>query len=140
FVNRNQELAGIKKSNYLNRYAIQIIVEGDPEQLLLEHEQYKAFKKSTDLYFKHPENPSIPVQAHYHIVANKSKEEIYAVNMDGTAHHRQNKGFQVPKKQADELRKLGVKIAEDNILESRQIELNESFRDNSFTFFIVIED
>jgi hypothetical protein len=139
-VTRFQELAGLKESNLLNRYAIQIIIESDDKQLLLEHEQYKQFKKSTDLYFKHPENPSIPVQAHYHVVDSKSKQEIYAVNMDGTAHHKQNRGVQVPKKQAAELRGLGVAIPTNNILESRQLTLNESYNNNSFSFFIIFED
>ncbi len=59
--------------------------------------------------------------------------------MDGTAHYRANKNFQVPKKQADELRKLGVAIPADNILESVQLELNENSGQHHFTFFIVIE-
>ena len=36
-----------------------------------------------------------------------------------------NKGFKVPKEQADELGKLGVKIQSDNILESKEWTLNE---------------
>jgi hypothetical protein len=43
-----------------------VIVESEDMELLLEHEQYKQFIKSTDLYLKHPEKPHIPVQAHYH--------------------------------------------------------------------------
>ncbi|WP_160715767.1 hypothetical protein [Chitinophaga solisilvae] len=124
--NRRQELSGVKTSDFLDRYAILITMEVEDKQLLLEHEKYKGFKKSTDLYYKHPEDTNIPVQAHYHVVNARSGKEIYAVNMDGTAHHRVNKGFQVPAKQAAELRSLGVKIPDNNLLESIQFPLNES--------------
>lgn len=139
-VNRNKELVSVQNSKFFTRYAIQIIVEGGYGELLHEDQQYKQFKKSTDLYFKHPENPNIPVKAHYHVVDNKSKKEIYAVNIDGTAHHRDNRGFEVPKKQADQLRSLGVSIKPDNILESKQLDLNESIKVNTVTFFLIFEE
>ena len=138
--NRMKELAGIQESNFQNRYAILITVETTNEQLLLEHEQYKKFKKGTDLYTKHPEQPHIPVMAHYHVVDGKTKKEIYAVNMDGTAHHRTNKGYKVPDKQAAELAKLGVNFKEGNILESIDFKLNESTGRSFYSYFIIIEE
>ena len=132
---RMKELAGVVESNLLNRYAIQITIESTEEKLILEHEQYKEFRKSNDLYYKHPENTQIPVKAHYHIVDSKSKKEIYAVNMDGTAHHKKNKGFAVPSKQADELKRLGVQFKDGNILENFDIDKENTY----MTFFIIIE-
>ncbi len=108
--------------------------------MLLEHEQYKEFKKSTDLYFKHPENQSIPVQSHYHVVDTKSKKEMYSVNTDDSAHHRANISYPVLKKQAEELRKLGVNIPSNNILRSKQLSLNKSITGSTFSFFMIIED
>ena len=137
---RFQELAGIKELTFFNRFAIQLIVDIEESHILLEHEQYKQFRKSTSLFSKHPENQNIPVKAHYHIVDSKSKKEIYAVNMDGTAHHRQNKGYQVSNKEAEELRSLGVAIPVNNIIESKQLVLNENELNNSFSFFIILED
>lgn len=134
---RIQELSGIKESKLNSRFAIQIFIETDDNQLLLEHEQYKKFRKSNALYYYHSEEKKIPVKAHYHIVDTRSKKEIYAVNTDGTAHHRKNKGFKVPNKQADELRALGVNFKKNNILES--ISSSDLAKSTLFTFFIIIE-
>ena len=60
------------------------------------------------------------------------------MNLDGTAHHRKSKGFKVPKKHAEELKGLGVKFKEGNILESFEIPKNEHH--TFFTFYIIIED
>jgi len=139
-VTRQRELSGEIESNFFNRYAIQIIYQTEGKQLLLEHEQYKQFKKSRDLYFKHPENPSIPVKAHYHVVDSKSKQEIYAVNTDGSAHHRANKGFTVPVKQAEELRALGVNIPANNVLESKHLSINESLDFELISLFLIIDE
>jgi hypothetical protein len=137
---RFQELAGINPSNFLNRYAIQITIYR-PEGLLIEHDQYRKFQKTTNRYIYHPENPSIPVKAHYHIYPSNSKKELYAVNVDdGTAHHKSNRGYEVPKKEADELRSLGVKIPDNNILESKLFTINESNDDDFLTTFIFIDD
>ena len=59
----------------------------------------------------------------------------------GVAHHRQNKNYEVPKKEADELRKLGVILKPSNIIEMIEISdirliLNEDF--NRFSDFILI--
>jgi len=109
-------------------YAVQISFQND---LLLEYEQYKKFSKTNRMYTHHPENINIPVKAHYHIVGAKNKKEIYAVNGDGTSHHRANKGIIVPPKEADELRKLGVQLGTNNILE------NINFFDNSMDYEIL---
>jgi hypothetical protein len=141
--NRFKELAEIKESDlYKNQYAIQLLIDKpSDDQLILEHEQYSKFKKTTNLYAFHPENPSIPVKAHYHIYPSNSKKEVYAVNVDdGKAHHKKNRNFQVPKKEADELRALGVKIPTNNILESLQITLNESTSNDYLTIFLIIDE
>lgn len=135
-INRMQELSGIKESKLNSRYAIQIIIETDAVELLLEHENYKEFRKSNDLYYFHPEDRNIPVKAHYHVVDRKSKKEIYAVNLDGTAHHRKNKGFKVPNKHAEELASLGVSFKDNNILEYKSI----SDSGNKYSFLIILED
>lgn len=59
---------------------------------------------------------------------------------DGTAHHKSNRGYVVPKKEAEELRSLGVKIPNDNILESKLLAINESNLDGFWTTFILIDN
>ena len=133
------ELSGEIVSEFNDRYAIQITVQLDEDELILEYEHYKKFKKSTALYYFHPEDKNIPVKAHYHIVDPKSKKEIYAVNIiDGTAHHRKNKGYEVPKKHAKELSKLGVNFKNGNILENYSIPSDNS--QAYYTFLIILED
>lgn len=135
---RFQELAGIVQTKFLDRYIIKVTVEGDRESdLLLEYDQYKQFMGSRNLYYKHAEDHI--VKAHYHVVHSKTKEEIYAVNMDGTAHHRKNKGFKVPEKEAKELTKLGVQFKTGNILEIVNNSMHDSTAENIFTFFFIIE-
>ena len=136
---RNKELSGVAESNLQNRYLIKVTVES-VSALLLEHEQYKKFKSSTNLYSKHPENPNIPVKGHYHVVDRKGKKEIYSVNMDGTAHHRTNKGYSVPKGEAEELAKMGVAFKDGNILENIDLKLNESQDKQIFTFWFIVEE
>ena len=119
---RAQELAGIIESTLNNRYYIRITIEMD-SHLITEYNQYRQFKRTNNLFFKHSADLNIPVLTHFHIVDRKSKKELYAVNLDGTAHHRGNAGFQVPKKEAEELKKLGVNFKDTNyILEYKNIE------------------
>jgi len=138
---RFNELAGLTQSDiFANSYAIKITIE-KPTGFLLEHDQYTRFKGTTNRYTFHPENSDIPVQAHYHIVPLKSKKELYAVNVgDGKAHHKRNRGYVIPKKEANELRDLGVKIPPDNILESRKLSLSENIEENNLTLFIIIDE
>ena len=135
---RRQELTLITENTKAQRYAIQIIIQST-ETLLVEHELYNKFSKTNNLWRRDPEDLNIPVKGHYHIVANKSKMEIYAVNMDGTAHHRRNKGYEVPKKEADELRKFGVQIPANRIIECVNLIINEELENRSVSFVIVIE-
>ena len=140
---RFQELAGLKDPQiFKNIYAIQITIYTPKGVVLLkEHEKYTKFQKTTNRYAYHPANPAIPVNAHYHIYPPNSKKEAYAVNVDdGKAHHKKNRGHLIPKKEAEELRALGVKIPKNNILESKQLIINENNSANYFTTFIIINE
>jgi hypothetical protein len=123
---RMQKLAGIEIEEIENKYCIMVTV-GDSEgkTLLLEHEKYQSFQKTSNRFLQHPANPDIPVQAHYHIYPNNGKKEIYAVNMDGTAHHKKNRGYEVPRKEAEELRNFGVQIPDNRIIENKQIDFSK---------------
>lgn len=112
FTKRFFELAGISQDN---SYTIMVTFEFDG--LLMESESIKKFEKTTNRYFFHAEKSHPPVKAHYHIIPNNGKKELYAVNIDGTAHHKKNKGHTIPEKEALELRKLGVQIPDNNIIE-----------------------
>lgn len=136
---RNQELAGIKEIDPFRKvYAIQLSFEA-PKGLLLEAEKYRDFQSTNNRYLFHPQNTSIPVKAHYHIYPSNSKRELYAVNMDGTAHHKKNRGYQVTRKEADELRRLGVHIPSNNILEMKNA-ASYLGTGNLITVFLFIED
>ena len=117
YVKRFQELAGLRPTGQDAVATYLIEVTFDFGNSLLEHKTIKNFRNSTNRYYYHPEQTNPPVKAHYHVIPAKVNEEIYAVNMDGTAHHRVNKGYQIPKKEADELRSLGVNLGTDNIIE-----------------------
>ena len=123
-------------------YYIQVSISEDEPTLIKEHHAIKSFKSTTNRYFYHPEDTNIPVKAHYHIIPNNSKKELYAVNLDGTAHHQSNRGHVVPKKEAEELRRLGVAIGSDNILEELTTEaeglLIESLLLPTYSTFILI--
>ncbi|HZV13003.1 MAG TPA: hypothetical protein VFA55_07285 [Candidatus Kapabacteria bacterium] len=128
-----KRIASVPDVDNLAAYAIELIIaESADTGLLLEYEQYKKFKSSTNRYAVHPENPNIPVKRHYHVYPKNGKEEIYAVNVDGTAHHGENKGFQVPPKEADELRRLGVKIPSNNIIEQKRFSADSDKKYMSF--------
>ena len=66
---------------------------------------------------KHPAKTHPPVKGHYHVYPKNGKDELYAVNMDGTAHHQRHQGYEIPRKEAEELRALGVDIRPDRIIE-----------------------
>ena len=114
---------------------------------LLEHQSIKNFKKTNNRYYYHPEETHPPVKAHYHVIPSKGNKEIYAVNMDGTSHHRVNQGYQIPKKEADELRALGVRIKPDNLIvhleflsgTEKQL-LNESLQRDCISILLEIEE
>ena len=147
YIKRFKELAGLNQTNpkLIKTYLIEITF--DFGSSLLEHNKIKNFRNSTNRYFYHPEQMNPPVKAHYHVIAARGKEEIYAVNMDGTSHHRVNKGFKVPRKEADELRSLGVNLNADNVIEhidfldGKELQLlNESLEQILITIYIEIEE
>lgn len=134
FIKRFQQLAGIKTS-----YAIEVVFHISDSEIIFEHKTYQKFQKTQSRYTYHPEDKNIPVKGHYHIYSSNSKKEIYAVNLDGTAHHKSNRGFVVPKKEATELRILGVQIPDNRILEHKEVFINENL-DSYFSIFIVINE
>jgi hypothetical protein len=122
---RMQSLAKIEVPGLESKYCILISVgEQGGLSLITEYEKYQSFKKTTNRYLKHPENSSIPVKTHYHIYPNNGENEIYEVNMDCTAHHKKNRGYEVPEKEAGELMKLGVKIPKNRIIENKQVDFS----------------
>ncbi len=132
---RQKELMGIE-----NSYAIEISFDINSfSELILEHKTYQKFQKTQNRYTYHPEDKNIPVKGHYHIYPRNSKKEIYAVNTDGTAHHKGNRGFEIPKKEAMELKKLGVQIPDNRILEHKEIFINENIESYS-SIYIIIND
>ncbi len=147
YVKRFQELAGIKPTDTERKASYYIQVTFDLRNSLLESEYYKFFQKTNNRYCFHPEDKNIPVKAHYHIVPSNSTKEIYAVNTDGTAHHKKNRGYEVPRKEANELRAMGVEIPSDNIIEcvndfeEKDIRLiTESVNGECFSVFVEIEE
>lgn len=147
YVKRFKELAGLLPTGLDTPKTYLIEVTFDFGETLLEHNAIKNFKKSTNRYYYHPEETNPPVKAHYHVISSKGKEEIYAVNMDGKAHHRVNMGHQIPRKEADELRSLGVNINSDNIIEyfeflegSEKQLLIESLNHTLITIYLEIEE
>ena len=113
---------------------------------MLEHEIIKIFKKSTNRYYFHPESANPPVKGHYQLIPLNGNHEIYAVNLDGTSHHKSSRGYIIPKKEADELRALGVNVKDDRIIESieflepaKKHLLTESINRDCVSIFIEIE-
>ncbi len=147
YLKRFKELAGLRKTgeDAPNTYIIEITF--DFGESLLEHERISRFKKTNNRYYYHPESTNPPVKAHYHVISRNGNQEIYAINTDGTAHHKVNKGYRIPDKEADELRSLGVNINQDNIIESIEFTenevkliLNESITRDCLSIFIEIEE
>lgn len=101
------------------KYAIQISFEED--ELLPEHLKIKQFKTFRNMYIRHPAQFDIPVLAHYHVCTSNSNCVMYAINIDGTVHHRSSKGYRIPTKEANELRSMSVDIKANNIIESWEI-------------------
>ena len=146
-VKRFKELSGLsltgvdKKATYLIEITFVI------ENIILEHEIIIQFQNTKNRFYKHPEETHPPVKTHYHVVPLNGKKEIYAVNTDGTAHHKKNRGYEIPRKEADELRLLGVSIKSTNIIESidnlensDKIILTESIKSKCVSIFIEIEE
>jgi hypothetical protein len=146
---RMQILAGIRKKDVVVKetYLIQITFDNDSDSEIFEHIILKKFKGSTRKMLHHPAKTHPPVKGHYHVYSKNSKDEIYAVNMDGTAHHQKHRGFEIPRKEAEELMTLGVKIGLDRIIEyldiseddNRQL-ITETLKEDFISIFIEIED
>ena len=143
---RMQILAGIRKKDVVVKetYLIQITFDSDCE--IFEHISLKNFKGSTRKMLHHPAQTHPPVKGHYHVYSKNSKDEIYAVNMDGTAHHQKHRGFEIPRKEAEELMVLGVNIGPDRIIEYLDISENdqrqlitETLKEDFISIFIEIE-
>jgi hypothetical protein len=146
-IKRMQVLAGINPTDTDKKETYLIKITFETESLLLEHITLKSFKGSTNRMLKHPATTHPPVKGHYHVYPKNGKDEIYAVNFDGTAHHQKNKGFEIPKKEADELRALGVDINPDRIIEyletyedGNQLLLTESLSNDYVSIFIEINE
>jgi hypothetical protein len=145
FIKKYRRLVGLKEVKQ-KKYLVKVTFYfGLIKENLNEHLVYKNFQNSTNRYTYHPEQTNPPVLAHYHIYPEKSKDELYAVNVvDGKAHHKKNRGHVVPKKEADELRRMGVQLPLNNILENltyyeleqREI-INESVKFENYIYLLI---
>ena len=150
YVKRFEELVEHNtKKEEKKYYAIQLSLGSDDESLhLFEHLKLKQFISTRNRYTYHPEQSHIPVKAHYHVFPpNSDTKELYAVNMDGTAHHKRNRGIQIPSKEADELRSMGVQIDASNILEMIELPADdahqlilESIQREIVSVFLIFEE
>lgn len=146
FLKRYNELVDFKSTILESNSTYLIEVTFEYSDSLLEHENIIKFKKTKNRYYGHSEKTNPPVKAHYHVIPSNGKQEIYAVNIDGTAHHRANKGYEIPRKEATELRALGVDIKPNNIIENVEFldgeemqMLNESLQRDCISIIIEIE-
>jgi hypothetical protein len=146
-IKRMQVLAGIKPTASDKKETYLIKVTFESENLLLEHISLKSFKGSTNKMLKHPAKTHPPVKGHYHVYPKNGKDELYAVNMDGTAHHQRHQGYEIPKKEAEELRALGVDIRPDRIIEFLEFSedkhtklLTESLGEEYVSIYIEIDE
>lgn len=143
FQERFKKLADVKSAK--GTYLIKITF--DNGSVLFEHEIRTQFQNSTKWYLNHPESTNPPVRGHYHVYpSKKGKNEIYAVNLDGTAHHKSNRGHEVPRKEAEELIALGVAIKNNRIIEfvefleeEKQL-LNESLQQANEIYYLEFEE
>jgi hypothetical protein len=146
-IKRIQVLAGIMPTDSDKKETYLIKVTFESENLLLEHISLKSFKGSTNKMLKHPAKTHPPVKGHYHVYPKNGKDELYAVNMDGTAHHQRHQGYEIPKKEAEELRALGVDIRPDRIIEFLEFSedkhtklLTESLGEEYVSIYIEIDE
>jgi hypothetical protein len=146
-IKRMQVLAGIKPTASDKKETYLIKVTFESENLLLEHISLKSFKGSTNKMLKHPAKTHPPVKGHYHVYPKNGKDELYVVNMDGTAHHQRHQGYEIPKKEAEELRALGVDIRPDRIIEFLEFSedkhtklLTESLGEEYVSIYIEIDE
>ncbi len=64
----------------------------------------------------HPHTP----EGEYHLHLYDKRGQLAAINRSGSAHHRSNRGFQLPNRVADAIKKVfpDYRIPSDNIIES----------------------
>jgi hypothetical protein len=87
---------------------------------LFEHKVYKPITGTRDTYREDPENTNTLTMRHSHVYAGDSKNQLYAVNMDGTGHDGSS-GESTPSKHAEFFRQKGYKINPNNILEELNV-------------------
>lgn len=76
---------------------------------------------------------SVKGQKHVHVI--KKGKELFSVNIDGTAHHRKNRGVEINKNIAEYLREFkGFNIREDNVLTMISIDTKLEYYYESIKF------
>lgn len=146
FIKRFYELAGVEHSDLEDKDTYPIMVTFEFGNILTEHQSIYKFKKTNNKYCFHSGTTNPPVKAHYHVVSLSGKQDIYAVIVDETAHHKTSKGYQIPKKEAEELREFGVEINDDGIIEhidcletEQKQRLYDSLKRDNISMWIEIE-
>lgn len=84
-------------------------------QLLLEWEKYKGIPR-TNLTYRYDRGMGIPgSQDHIHVYLGKTKNQVYAINIDGTPHDGSK--AKLGKKEIDFLKDIGFTPPKDGLLE-----------------------
>jgi len=73
-----------------------------------------------------PANTSTRTQRHAHILDSK-KNDLYQVNKDGSAHHRNSKGRQIHKKVFEYLKQKGFDLNDDRYISLTIYEFNANY-------------
>lgn len=94
-------------------------------EVILEHQQYKKIPKTQNTYRIDKANTATLTQDHAHVYASKNNQ-IYSVNKDGSGHDGYS-GYEIPKKHAVYFRSIGFEIALNNILESIDLNIIDSY-------------
>src|SRR5689334_6128643 len=89
---------------------------------LFEQKVYKTIPGTKDTYREDPANTNTLTMRHSHTYAGTSKNQLYAVNVDGSGHDGSS-GQKIPDKHADFYRTKGYAINPNNILE--QLDLDD---------------
>jgi hypothetical protein len=89
---------------------------------LFEHKVYKTIPGTKDTYREDPGNTNTLTMRHSHTYAGNSKNQLYAVNVDGSGHDGSSRQ-KIPDKHADFYRSKGYQINANNILE--QLDLDD---------------
>lgn len=118
-------------SEFLDEKEIQVIVFEESNgflennQLLLEWEQYKNIPK-TNLTYRYDKGKGIPgSQDHLHVFVGKTKNQVYAINKDGTPHD--GSMAKIGKKEVNFLKSLGFTPPENGILEWMDLDPKKNY-------------